>query len=395
MLINFFRWLFGYVKFRYSGGFREDFINDCCQQGINLKNICIKNDELTAEVRIKAYKSLHRIAFSHGGKVKIFKRKGFPFLLSPLVNRWGIFVGIVYFVIFISFMGGFVWNITVSGNNRITEVKIVDYLAKNGFKIGTRWDSIDKEQLELSIMADFEDVAWISINKIGSTASIEINETVNKPKIVDHKKTTNVKAAKDGVIVRLEVFDGWAAVQEGDAVTAGDLLISGVRESEIDKKNHYAHAYGSVLAEVDDEISININRNQDEQISAYSKDYNSLFLFGMEIPLYFQKDKGNAEETTDKTYLAINSYRLPVGIIKRHCDYFKTQTVSISDKELEALAKSELEKKKKAELQDCKILSEKVNLDIREDGCTITGKYKYIQDIGEETELLFDKKTNK
>ena len=391
MLINFFRWLLGYVKFSYTGGFREDFINDCYQQGIYLRNICIKNDELTAEVKIKSYKALHKIAFSHGGKVKIFKRKGVPFLLSPLNNRWGFFIGIVYFIFFISFMGGFVWNITVTGNNRVTEVKIVDYLAKNGFKIGTRWDSVDKEQLELAIMADFEDVAWISINKIGSTASIEINETVNKPNIVDKKKTTNVKAAKDGVIVRLEVLGGWAAVQEGEAVTAGDLLISGVRESEVDKKNHYAHAYGSVFAEVDDEISVNISRNQDERVSTYSKDYKSVFLFGMEIPLYFQKDMGNAAETTDKTYLVINSYRLPVGIIKNHLDYFKTETVSISDKELEALAKTELEKKKEEEFKDCEILSEKVSIDMTEDGCTITGKYKYIQDIGEETELLFDK----
>ena len=250
---------------------------------------------------------------------------------------------------------------------------------------------MDKEQLELAIMADFEDVAWISINKIGSTASIEINETVNKPNIVDKKKTTNVKAMKDGVIVRLEVLGGWAAVQEGEAVTAGDLLISGVRESEVDKKNHYAHAYGSVFAEVDDEISVNISRNQDERISTYSKDYKSVFLFGLEIPLYVQKDMGNAAETTDKTYLVINSYRLPVGIIKNHSDYFKTETVSISDKELEALAKAELEKKKKEEFKDCEILSEKVSIDMTEDGCTITGKYKYIQDIGEETELLFDK----
>lgn len=391
MLIRFFRWFFGYVKFSYTGGFREDFINDCYGQGIHLKNICVKNDELTAEAKIKTYKALHRIAFSHGGRVKIFKRKGFPFLLSPLNNRWGFFVGVLYLVFFVSFMGGFVWNITVSGNNRVTEVKIVDYLAKNGFKVGTRWDSIDKEQLEIAIMADFEDVAWISINKIGSTASIEINETVNKPKLVDNNKTTNVKAVKDGVIVRMEVLGGWAAVQEGEAVTAGDLLISGVRESEVDEKNHYTHAYGSVFAEVDDEISINISRNQDERISTYSRDYNSLFVFGMEIPLYFQKNSGNAIEESEKTYLVINNYRLPIGVIKNHCDYFKMQTVSISDAQLEMLAKSELEKKKEEELGGCEILSEDIKMDMRDDGCTITGKYKSIQDIGTETELLFSK----
>ena len=32
------------------------------------------------------------------------------------------------------------------------------------------------------------------------------------------------------------MLGGWAAVQEGEAVTAGDLLISGVRESEVDEK---------------------------------------------------------------------------------------------------------------------------------------------------------------
>lgn len=391
MLIRFFRWLLGYVKFSYTGGFKEDFINDCYAQGMYLKNICVKNEILTAEAKVKTYKALHKIAFLHGGRVKIYKRKGFPFLLSPLNNRWGFFVGILYFVFFVSFMGGFVWNITVSGNDRITEVRIVDYLAKNGFKIGTRWDLVDKEQLEIAIMADFEDVAWISINKIGSTASIEINETVNKPKLVDNKKATNVKAAKDGVIVRLEVLGGWAAVQEGEAVTAGDLLISGVRESEVDKKNHYTHAYGSVLAEVNDEISIHVNRNQDEKISTYSKDYNSLFIFGFGIPLYFQKDAGNTIEEVEKKYLAVNEYRLPIGIIKNHCDYFETQTVSISDSELEALAKSELEKKKKDELGECEILSEDIKFEMKEDGCTITGKYKCIQDIGRETELLFDK----
>ena len=79
MLIRLFRWLFGYVKFSYTGGFREDFINDCYGQGIHLKNIRVKNDELTAEAKIKTYKTLHRIAFSHGGRVKIFNVRAFRF----------------------------------------------------------------------------------------------------------------------------------------------------------------------------------------------------------------------------------------------------------------------------------------------------------------------------
>ena len=389
MLIKLFRWLFGYVKFSYSGGFKEDFINDCYRSGINLKNLCRRGDVLLAETGIKTYKRLHRFAFAHGGKVKIMKRKGLPFLLSPLNNRWGLFTGAVFFVFFISFMGGFVWNITVTGNNRVTEVKIVDYLAQNGFSVGTQWSSVDKEQLEISILAHFEDVAWISINKLGSTASIEIDETVNKPEMTE-KNVTNVKASQDGVIVRMTVNSGWAEVRKGDAVTAGDLLISGVRESEIDKKTHYAHAKGSVLAQVESTVTLNVSRRQTEKSYTYDKEYKTLYLFGLEIPLYLKKDEGTADENVEKEYLVINSYRLPVGIITDKAKYYNSQTVLLSDSELEALAKAELEKRKNSEIGELEILSEKVSVQMNEDDCNITGKYIYIKDIGEETEILFE-----
>lgn len=389
MLISFFRWLFGYVKFSYTGGFREDFINDCFASELNLKRICLDGDRLTAQTGIKTYKQLHKIAFAHGGKVQIYKRKGFPFLFSALNNRWGFFLGAVYLVVFISFMGGFVWNITVTGNNRITDVKIVDYLAENDFKIGTRWSDTDKEQLEISVLSEFEDVAWISINKFGSTAQIEINETVSKPEMTDYT-ITNVKAAMDGEIVRVEALGGWAEVQEGDAVAAGDLLISGIRESEVDKENHYAHAYGSVYAKVNREITININRNQDENIITNSREYKYLSLFGMKIPLFVKKEIGNAAETAQKTYLVINSYRLPIGMITEKADYFETKTNPLNDEALKTLARAELEKKKTQELAECEILSEDINIDVNESGCTITGKYSCIQDIAQETEILFD-----
>jgi len=54
MLIRLFRWFLGYVKFSYSGGFKEDFINDCYNSGVDLKNICLNGDDLTADTRINS-----------------------------------------------------------------------------------------------------------------------------------------------------------------------------------------------------------------------------------------------------------------------------------------------------------------------------------------------------
>lgn len=389
MLIRLLRWILGYVKFSYNGGFKENFLNDCYSKGINLKNISTSDDGICAEASIKVYKKLHKIALVHGGRVKIHKKIGLPFKLHPLNNRWGMLAGAVYFIVFISFMGGFIWNITVTGNNRVTEVKIVDYLASNGFLIGVRWNDVDKERLEDIILTEFDDIAWISINKLGSTASIEINETVKPPSVIENN-ITNVRASADGVIVSITALGGWAEAAVGDAVVAGDLLISGVRESEVDKKNHYAHAHGTVLAQVNNELTVTVSRNQNEKVYTQSTDYHSLFAYGAELPLYLEKDTSSADEFTQKTYLVMNSCRLPIGFTTDTVRHYYVKTNVLTDEELEALARAELEKKKSAELDGCEILAEDIQIEITDADCVITANYNYICDIGIESEILFD-----
>lgn len=390
MLVNLFRLLIGYVKFEFTGGFIEGFLNSCYSMNYNIKNIKTNENGFSAQTDIKTYMQLHKIAYKQGGKVKIIKRKGLPFLLAPLKNRWGVFSGAAFFVLFISFMGGFIWNITVTGNNRVTDARIVDYLAKNGFETGARWSDTDKENLECSVMAEFDDISWISINKMGSLALVEINETVKKPSVIDSSKITNVTASKDGVIMHITALGGWPAVKAGDAVTAGDLLISGINESEVDEKNHFAHAHGTVLAKVNSEIELNISREQKEKIYTYSKEYKSFYFFGLEIPLYLKKDGGEAEISREKSYFLLNSFRLPIGIITEYDNYYEIESKTLSDSELEELAKSELEKRKAEELSDSEILSEDVKLDTGESGCLIKGSYCFIEDIAQEKEILID-----
>ncbi len=39
------------------------------------------------------------------------------------------------------------------------------------------------------MMSDFDDIAWAHINKKGTTAIVEINETTQKPEEIDKFKT--------------------------------------------------------------------------------------------------------------------------------------------------------------------------------------------------------------
>lgn len=392
MLIKFFNWFFGYVVFTFSGGFTDGFINRCYHEKINIKDISAENGVLTARCSIGAYKRLHKNAFRSGGKVKLVKKRGLPFLLHPLKGRWGVFCGMLFFVLLVSFMGGFIWNITVIGNQTLETSKIVDYLAQNGFKTGVRWSETDKENLEFAVMADFDRVAWISINRIGCLAQVEIRETTPKPEIENNNLITNVTAKKDGVIVKVTALGGWPAVQAGDAVTTGDLLISGVYEPEEysqPQKNHFARAHGSVIAKTNSRITVNIPREQSEKICTSEKQYKTLYFFGLEIPLSIKKEEENTVCEYQKKYLVFHDFRLPIGIYTEIRRSYTDMKRSISDDELRAAAKKELLEREKEELAGCEIIGKTEKEEITDGGIVYTAEYSLLEDIGAEQEIIF------
>ncbi|HJB74837.1 MAG TPA: sporulation protein YqfD [Candidatus Eubacterium faecale] len=392
MLIKFFNWFFGYVVFTFSGGFTDGFINRCYHEKINIKDISAENGVLTARCSIGAYKRLHKIAFRSGGKVKLVKKRGLPFLLHPLKGRWGVFCGMLFFVLLVSFMGGFIWNITVIGNQTLETSKIVDYLAQNGFKTGVRWSETDKENLEFAVMADFDRVAWISINRIGCLAQVEIRETTPKPEIENNNLITNVTAKKDGVIVKVTALGGWPAVQAGDAVTTGDLLISGVYEPEEysqPQKNHFARAHGSVIAKTNSRITVNIPREQSEKICTSEKQYKTLYFFGLEIPMSIKKEEENTVCEYQKKYLVFHDFRLPIGIYTEIRRSYTDTKRSISDDELRAAAKKELLEREKEKLAGCEIIGKTEKEEITDGGIVYTAEYSLLEDIGAEQEIIF------
>ena len=386
MLIKLFRWLLGYVQFSFTGGFAEKFINDCRSKNIYIKNIIKTEHGISAQISPKGYFQLHKIAYACGGRVRVTKKKGLPFLLMPLKNRWGIFCGALAAVMLVSFLSGFIWNITVIGDSRLTDAQIIDYLAQNGFKVGARWAEVDKENLEFGVMADFDDIAWISINKLGCLAQVEINETVEKPPIVS-EDITNVKAKKDGVIVHITALGGWQTAQEGDAVSAGDLLISGVNESEVDERNHYAHAHGTALAKTNHRIEINVSRRQREKHYSHKRNYKYLYFFGLKLPLFVVREKGDADISTENECFVLNGFRLPIGKITQCYDYYTVDEILLGDDELQTLAYQELERRKAQELAGCEILNENIGTQTGENSCLITADYILLEDIAEESKI--------
>ncbi len=386
-MVSFFRWLLGYVKFSFSSGFADGFVDDCYQSRINVHNLKNEKGTIYGECLARDYEKLHIPARKNGGRIRVLKKRGPVFSFLKIRNRWGLFVGAVLFVLIVSFLSGFIWNVEIIGNERISDEVIISFLEENNLKRGAYWRSIDKDKIENLMMASFDDCAWVHINELNSTARIEINETVKKPKITP-KTVSNLKAKKDGLIVKASVTSGWRVAKAGDSVTKGDLLISGVYESEKKKGNQFAHASGEYVARVKEKLSLRVARQQSYKYYKEEKTIKKLSFFGLDVPLgIHSKSKRNCEITTDNNYLKLNSNELPIGIVTVKERVYDINTRVLSDSELSKLVKSEIEKKLKEDFSQCEILKKNLDISLGADEAVVKGEIICLENIGEDVEI--------
>ncbi|MBE6816313.1 MAG: hypothetical protein E7520_01260 [Ruminococcaceae bacterium] len=391
-MVRLIRWVIGFVRFCFFDGFADGFLNACIAAGEPLRNVHRDGAKLYADCPASHYLALSRLARAHGGRLKVVKRKGMVFPFLKMKNRFGLFAGAVAFVVIISALSGFVWNVEIVGNERIDGSELERFIADNGLHSGVFWDGVEKDRIENLVMASFDDCAWVHINEIGTTARIEIRETRVKPKIAPAKTPANLKATDDGIIVKADVYDGWQVAKKGDSVTKGDLLISGIYDSEKKKGNQFAHARGEYLAQVVYPLENVVSREQSKKVYTTERAFKEFVFFGLRLPLYFGRmNLQSADVSTDDIYLKINDNAIPIGVVTAKVRYYTVQKITLSDKELTALCKAETEKQIQSDYADCEIVKKKYGIDLGADSATAKGKITVLKDIGEEVPIKIKK----
>lgn len=384
-MIKLIRWLIGYVEFAFTKGFFDGFVNDCFNQKINIHDIKRTEASVTGKCLAREYKRIRPIAKSNGGIIKITKKKGMIFPVLKLINRPGIVAGIIAFIVIFNVLSSFVWSIEFTGNNNIKTTELMEFCEENGLYIGAKWDEISSRTIENLVMAKYDECAWIHINRAASKAIVEIDEAVLQPVQDNAKGRANLKATKDGIVTYTNIKRGWDIVKVGSAVTKGDLLASGVFESEINKTNLFTHASGVVIAKVEEPFNLTINRKQTEKIYTTEEDKKSLIFFGIRLPLYIGKAKVQDSEITEKCeYIRLNNCDLPIGISTKSYKHFIKKERELSDKELKKLTEKEIEKRLKTDFEDCEIIGKKIDIHISSASAKVEGIITVLENIAQE-----------
>lgn len=392
MTIKILQYIFGYISFKVSGGFLERFINLCNLSGLQLHDISKKDGVLYAKTDIDSYKKMHSCARKTGSKVKCVEKKGLPFLLGRYRHRAGLLVGICIFAVTVAALSNFVWLVDVEGTKNLDKNEIIAFCEENGLKKGVLSKKVDKSYIENKLMAHYPQVSWVNINSYGSHFVVELREGVLGEERIEKDKPCNIKASTDAQIVRMEVYEGFAAVKEGDSVVKGDLLVSAVSESQVTGNTFYKHSNALVIGRTTHEIKLEVPTSEENRkFTGKVKKRDYIMFFNIKIPLYvLGVPKGNYKEEKEDKDFVIDGVTLPISYHKQRYKEYIPEQRKLTDGEIkkkgEDLARKELMKNPKiTETQD-----EKFEFVSENSKMFVKATFVTLENIGVTEEILIE-----
>ncbi|GHV33297.1 hypothetical protein FACS18949_06860 [Clostridia bacterium] len=225
-IVNFLR---GYAVVTVVCDFPERFLNFCAQNGVAVWGVT-REDAVTLRAFVTR-RDLKR-ALTFAGASTVGKR-GLPAILWRFRARYALIAGFLATVIGLLALSQFVWEIGVTGNEKVPSDVILRELDELGIGIGTPVNEINSAHIQNLMILNVPELEWLAVNVRGSVATVEVRERAPKPQIVAQNEPCNVVAAKSGLIVSMNTLMGAPQTAVGQAVEAGDLLVSGLVNSEI------------------------------------------------------------------------------------------------------------------------------------------------------------------
>lgn len=223
----------GQVRIRAESPFPERVLNLCGARDLAFWDLEWESPAaFTCRLSRRDWHALRQAAANLDCTLTVVRREGAPYFLSRFRHRQALVTGLVACALGLFLGSFFIWDFTVEGNETVSTERILRSLEQYGVGLGSFGLSLDGEDIRNHVLLDIPELSWIAVNVSGCRASVQVRERVEPPEMVDEVSPTNVVARRAGLVLKVQALDGVAAVLPGAAVAEGQLLISGVEDTE-------------------------------------------------------------------------------------------------------------------------------------------------------------------
>lgn len=239
----------GTVRTEICGAFPETVLNACALNAIELWDLeCVDPYTVRLTVHEAQLESLQSVASGSMCDLKVLSLRGGSRNKGFLLRRKWLLISAVLAAVLLFFSSLFIWEIDITGCDKLTEGQVLRALEDCGVTQGTYWPGVSTDLVRSRMLTRLPEIAWMTVNVSGSRAMVLISERQEKPEIYLESDASDIIAGKTGIISRMSVLNGKPLVVKGQAVTEGEILVSGFMDS-ITNAPRLVRAQADVMAD--------------------------------------------------------------------------------------------------------------------------------------------------
>ena len=309
--------IFGYVSFKAQPDNAAEYINLLMDSDIAVYDLTCKDGEICGNISWYEKGRLKKFSERCGCPIKEETGHGLLYFLAAYRHRTGLYIGTLLAAALVFFASNTVLGIEVYGNGSISDQRVKDVLEEYGLSIGKFIPSVDIRQCERLALTSLDELKWIGIRNSGCIVKVEVSEITPLPQMERSNTPCNVVAARDAQIVDIRnVHTGMLVPMLYDGVRKGDILVSGTVKSSTGR-DYYVRATGEIIGRYKESASFYQPLSDEvyEQGDSFVRE--SLYVFGLRIPLYLNRDIDSLYEYSESiSYVNFIGLTLPIGTVR-------------------------------------------------------------------------------
>ena len=271
--------------------------------------------------------------------------------------------------------------VQVRGNQAVPSNLIVEAARDSGIYFGANRRSIRSEQVKNHLIEHLPQLEWVGINTYGCVAEIFVKEGSVDQKAPQPLTIGSIVAARDGIILSCTTLQGTQICRPGQAVTKGQLLVSGYTDCGIYIQGTLAE--GEVLAATNRDVTyLTPNKYQSRYVITGKKRRFRLTIGNNLINFY--EDSGISPISCVKIYREFpfklpGGFELPICLVEEQQINYESTPHEI---DLQWMAES-CRQHLKSQMIAGRIISENLQTTRSTDMVTCVGKYFCTEMIGQ------------
>jgi len=322
----------GSVLLEIQSPYPERIVNLCAVHGIPFWSLhWLDQETCTVRTSRTGVRRLREVTGQVECAITCRAESGVPRFLHRLRGHRVLVAGLLLFCLLLFGGNLFIWDFRVIGNETVPSETILRALEEYGITVGTVGLNIDQEAMRNHVLLELPDLSWLVVNVKGCTAHVQVVERQRPPQMIDEDEISNVVARQSGLVTRVEALDGKAQVAVGSTVLKGQLLISGVVDSQ-QSGVRLLHGMGEVWARTwyDLSVMVPLQENRYTQIEGETTKI-SLDFGKQRIKLYAKGSVAgiNCDKIIQYEPLTLpGGFRLPITLVREKTLRYVAETAA-------------------------------------------------------------------